>query len=94
MAKTDKAPATTQDAKQATAAAGPKCPLTADEFMGAAKPILVEINGEKKVAAPKQFASGSFGWFFNEKVTIMVGDVPVKVQGNLILTAVGSAPKK
>lgn len=71
-----------------------ECPVTREEFVKNAKPITVVINGETKVASPKEFSTGSFGWYLGEKVAIQVGDTPVKVQIGMNLTVVGSNPKK
>jgi len=67
-----------------------KCPLTHAEFAEQAKPLLLSISGKEAIASPKEFSSGSFGWFTNDKFVVMVGDVPVKAQANVILTVVGS----
>lgn len=67
-----------------------KCPVTRAQFTELARPITVKIGDETKVAAPKQFSTGSMGWFVNEKVTVMIGDTPVKVQANLSFVVVGS----
>lgn len=75
--------ATTTEPKKAT------CPITREQFTKAA-PILIEINGEKKVASPKEFSTGSFGFFFNEKSIVMIDGVPTKVQWNCLGTVVGS----
>lgn len=72
------------------------CPLTAAEFAKNAKPLTVVI-GDKTVIVPvKEFATGSFGWYLNDKVTIMVGDKAVSVQigANLIVVGSKEASKK
>lgn len=38
----------------------------------------------------KDFTSGAFGFFNNEKVTLMIDGIPVKFQANFQLVAVGS----
>lgn len=66
------------------------CPISLDKFKKEAKPLTVTI-GDKQVIVPvKEFATGSFGWYMNEKVTIMVGDVAVSVQVGANLIVVGS----
>jgi hypothetical protein len=84
-------------AKGKTAAKGtgaPKtvCPLTKDEFLGAAKPIGINIGGNTYALNPQEFSTGSFGFYLSDKVTITIGDVPVKFQAGFNLTAVGSKP--
>lgn len=85
-----KSPATKNGS--ATPAKKSECPITKEAFAEKAKPLAVVINGETKVATPKEFASGSFGYFFNEKVVVMIDGIPVKLQANVILTVVGSKP--
>lgn len=77
-------------AKKQPQTAEKKCPVTRAQFTESAKPLTVKIGDETKVAPPKQFSTGSLGWYVNEKVTVMVGDVAVKVQANLSLVVVGS----
>jgi hypothetical protein len=70
-----------------------ECPLSSDEFAGAAKPLPINIDGTTITADVKEFKSGSFGWYCSEKVTVMVGNTPVKVQVGLNMTIVGSKDK-
>ncbi len=69
-----------------------KCPLTAAEFKEQAKPMTVRISDQEQIAYPKEFSTGSFGWWLGEKVILQVGDTPVKVQATISLVAVGSKP--
>jgi hypothetical protein len=66
-----------------------KCPITADQF-GSALPLTVDIGGNKVVASPKNFSTGSFGWYATGKVVIEVDGVPCSCQVGLNLTVVGS----
>jgi hypothetical protein len=78
--------------------AGRKCPITPEQFRVGARAVTVVIGDEKKTALVKEFSTGSFGWFMNEKIVMEVmvdGEpVPVKVQANVNLTIVGSKPGK
>jgi hypothetical protein len=65
-------------------------PVSRAEFKEKAKPVEVVIDGNKMVGAPREFSTGSLGWYINGKATIMVGDTPVTVQVGLNLTVVGS----
>jgi hypothetical protein len=76
--------------KAGTSGTKTKCPLTREEFTTAAKPLAVQLNGQMLTLGVKEFATGSFGYFCNDKITVMVGDIPVKCQANLTLIAVGS----
>jgi hypothetical protein len=72
-----------------------KCPLTKDEFLGAAKAVAVKLGDSVLLgAAPREFASGSFGYYAGGRVTMMVGDVPVDFQVGINITAIGSVPEK
>ena len=74
-------------AKSATKSEKPKtCPVSLDEVMDS-KPIAIKIGDTLVSAEPKQFKSGSFGFYYGGAVTQMVGDTPVKFQASLILTA-------
>jgi hypothetical protein len=78
-------------AKQKDANGGKNaCPLTRQRFRAAAKPLTLTIDGKTLVAAPKEFSTGSFGWFCNDKLVIEVDGVPVKVQPSISLVIVGS----
>jgi hypothetical protein len=68
----------------------PACPLSRSQFLAAAEPLSVTVAGTALVAVPKEFSTGSLGWYAGGKVTVQVGGVPVTVQVGLNLTAVGS----
>lgn len=65
------------------------CPITRAQFHNA-KPVVVTINDQKLDAEPKEFSTGSLGWYLNAKVTLEVDGVRVPVQIGLNLTIVGS----
>jgi hypothetical protein len=67
-----------------------ECPLTREQFREAAKPLTLTIDGNSLVAFVKEFSTGSFGWFLNDKFVIEVDGVPVKVQPSISLVIVGS----
>lgn len=67
-----------------------KCPITRKAFHESAKPLVLKVGDETKTASVKEFSTGSFGWFCNDKLTIIVDGVPVKVQANINLTVIGS----
>ena len=66
------------------------CPITREQFREGAKPITVTIGAIPLVADPKEFSTGSLGWYLNGKVVVEVNGVPVSVQIGLNLTIVGS----
>jgi hypothetical protein len=65
------------------------CPITREQFEKA-KAVSVVINGSMLMADPKQFSTGSLGWYLNGKTTIDVDGTPVSVQIGMNLTIVGS----
>ncbi len=71
-------------------AAKTTCPVTRKEFKEQAKPVEVVIDGNKLIAAAREFSTGSLGWNISNKMTIQIGDKPVTVQVGLNLTIVGS----
>lgn len=66
------------------------CPITRKQFEDGAKAVNVTINGATMLAEPKEFSTGSLGWFLNGKTVIEVDGVPVTVQVGMNLTIVGS----
>jgi hypothetical protein len=65
------------------------CPITREQFKHA-KPVTVTINDQRLDAEPKEFSTGSLGWYLNAKVTLEVEGVRVPVQVGMNLTIVGS----
>jgi hypothetical protein len=66
------------------------CPISKSAFMEKATPVEVQVAGTTITATPKDFTTGSFGWYLNGKVTINVDDKPLTVQVGANLTVVGS----
>jgi hypothetical protein len=88
---------TDQERSGTTTAASSKktvCPLTKEQFLekGGVLKITLGDGGPTIIVEPREFSSGSLGWYGNDKVTIVVDGVPVKVQVGLNLVLVGSKP--
>ena len=66
------------------------CPLTRTQFIESAEPVKLIVNGQELIADKREFSTGSFGWYYNGKVTITVAGKPLSVQVGLNLTVVGS----
>lgn len=66
------------------------CSISRDQFRADAKPVKVVVNGVEMTAEVKEFRTGSFGWYLNNKATIDVGGTSVTVQIGANLTVVGS----
>jgi hypothetical protein len=71
-------------------AAKTTCPVSRKEFSEKAKSVEVVIDGNKMIAAAREFSTGSLGWNISNKMTIQIGDKAVTVQVGLNLTIVGS----
>jgi hypothetical protein len=71
------------------------CPIARDEFKKSASAVTFEIAGTRVTAEPREFSTGSFGWYYTGKISIEVGGKTVPVQVGCNLTVVGSkeAPK-
>jgi hypothetical protein len=66
------------------------CPITRQEFRDGAKPVTVSIGGIPQIAEPKEFSTGSLGWYLNGKIPVEINGVSVQVQIGMNLTIVGS----
>jgi hypothetical protein len=66
------------------------CPISKTQFLDKAEAVKVAIGGQEVIADRREFSTGSFGWYFNGKVSIMVDGKPLSVQVGLNLTVVGS----
>ena len=70
------------------------CPLTREEFKAKAKSVSVQVEGVPLSAEPKEFSTGSFGWYLSGKATVVVDGKPVQVQVGANLTIIGSKEAK
>jgi hypothetical protein len=66
------------------------CPITRNEFREHAKALAIKINGLDFQADPREFSTGSLGWYLNGKTTIEIDGKRVAVQIGMNLTVVGS----
>ena len=66
------------------------CPITREQFEKTAAPVAVVINDTKLIASPREFSTGSLGWYLSGDVQIMVGEKPVSVKIGLNMTISGS----
>lgn len=76
--------------KTRIAAKKTECTITRAQFLSQAKPLTTLIDGQPKVAPVKEFSTGSFGWYLNEKIDLLIGGIPCKVQMNFNIIVVGS----
>ena len=66
------------------------CPITRDDFRNHAQALEIVVAGVPMQADPKEFSTGSLGWYLNNKASVKVGDRTVTVQIGMNLTIVGS----
>jgi hypothetical protein len=66
------------------------CPVSREDFRKQAQAVEITIGGVPMTAEPREFSTGSLGWYLNNKVSLKVGDKSVQVQIGLNLTIVGS----
>ena len=66
------------------------CPVSLSQFLEKAEPLKVVINGQEMHAEVKQFSTGSFGWYMNQKMTVSIDGKPVQVQIGMNMAVVGS----
>ncbi len=67
-----------------------QCPISKTEFMGKATEVKLDIGGTPMTAMPREFSTGSFGWYLTGKATITVDGKPLQVQVGCNLAVVGS----
>lgn len=61
-----------------------------EEFLVQGQPLAIKIGESTVVATPREFKTGSLGWYAGEKVTIVINGKPIKVQVGLNMIVVGS----
>jgi hypothetical protein len=66
------------------------CPITREQFRAGAKALSIGIGGSTMLAEPKEFSTGSLGWYLNGKTVVEINGVAVSVQIGMNLTIVGS----
>ena len=66
------------------------CPVSRTQFLEKAEPVKVTIGTSELVADKREFSTGSFGWYYNGKITVTVDGKPLSIQVGLNLTVVGS----
>jgi hypothetical protein len=70
------------------------CPISRATFLEKAEPLKIDLGGFPMVGDPREFSTGSFGWYVNGKATITVDGKPVSVQVGMNLIVVGSKDQK
>jgi hypothetical protein len=70
------------------------CPITRADFLAKAEPIKIDIGGSMLIAEPREFSTGSFGWYVNGKASLTVDGKAVATQVGMNLIIVGSKEAK
>ena len=66
------------------------CPITKTQFLEKAEPVKIIIGNSELIADKREFSTGSFGWYVNQKATITVDGKALSVQVGSNLIVVGS----
>ena len=66
------------------------CPISREDFLAKAEPLKIDLGGFPMVAEPREFSTGSFGWYMNGKTVVSIDGKAVSVQIGMNLTVVGS----
>ncbi len=71
------------------------CPITREAFLEKAEPLKFDVGGMTLLAEPREFSTGSFGWYLNGKAMVNVDgkNLPVQVGMNLIVIGSKEAAK-
>jgi hypothetical protein len=66
------------------------CPISRPDFLAKAEQVKIDLAGFSITADPREFSTGSFGWYYNGKAPITVDGKTLQVQVGLNLIVVGS----
>ncbi|MFI5291016.1 MAG: hypothetical protein ACHQ17_15255 [Polyangia bacterium] len=70
------------------------CPISRADFLAKAEPLKIDVGGFPMIAEPREFSTGSFGWYVNGKAQLTVDGKSVSVQVGMNLIVVGSKEAK
>jgi hypothetical protein len=68
------------------------CPISKARFMEKAAPLKVSVAEQGLIGTPKEFSTGSYGWYITGKVAVVVDGVTVMAQFGGQATLIGSKP--
>jgi hypothetical protein len=66
------------------------CPISRQQFTDKAPTLTISVGDRTFKASPRQFSTGSLGWYVNDKMDIEIDGKPVTIQLGFNLTVVGS----
>src|SRR4029078_11823595 len=64
-------------------------PISREDFLAKAEPLKIDLGGFPMIAEPREFSTGSFGWYVNGKATLNVDGKSGSVQSGMEHIAVG-----
>lgn len=67
-----------------------QCPISRADFLAKAQPLKIDLNGFTVTAEPREFSTGSFGYYFNGKAPVTVDGKNLTLQVGMNLIVVGS----
>ena len=70
------------------------CPIPRADFLAKAESLKFDLGGFPMVAEPREFSTGSFGWYVNGKANLSVDGKNLSVQVGMNLIVVGSKETK
>jgi hypothetical protein len=70
------------------------CPISRADFLAKAEPLKFDVGGMTLMADPREFSTGSFGWYLNGKATVTVDGKTLPVQVGMNLIVIGSKEAK
>ncbi len=66
------------------------CPISREDFKAKAEPLRFDLAGSQIIAVPREFSTGSFGWYVSGKAPVTVDGKTLTVQIGMNLIVVGS----
>jgi hypothetical protein len=66
------------------------CPISRADFLAKAQPLTFELACVPMTAEPREFSTGSFGWYLNTKAPVSIDGKTLQVQIGMNLIVVGS----
>jgi hypothetical protein len=67
-----------------------RCPVTRERFRAIAQGLPIQVGKAKVLAEPKEFHTGSFGWYSGDQVILYFDGQRTKCQLSVSVTIIGS----
>jgi hypothetical protein len=66
------------------------CPISRADFLAKAEPLQITVGNQTVTADPREFSTGSFGYYVNTKTNVQIDGKNVTLQVGMNLIVVGS----